>query len=167
MTTRRWYAAAVVLAACGGGSGSAAKVHPANTAPVAVQNFMKAVADSNLPAMASLWGTGKGPAGQTKQPPDYERRVAVMQAYLTSDDYRIVSDHQDGLPSRHAVQVQIRRQACTWDVPFTVIQLADGSWIVNQVDLTAAGNPAKPCNPSDSTAHTDTTAHDTSSAKSQ
>jgi hypothetical protein len=157
--TRRWCAAAVLLAACGGGGGGAGKVHPANTASVAVQNFMKAVADSNLPAMASLWGTARGPAARVKQPSDYERRIAVMQAYLTSDDYRILSDRQDGLPSRHAVQVQIRRQACTWDVPFTVIQLADGSWLVNQVDITAAGNPAKPCNPSD------TTAPDTSGTK--
>jgi hypothetical protein len=80
-----------------------------------------------------------------------------MQAYLTSDDYRILSDNPDGVPTRHAIGVQLRRQACTWDVPFTVIQLTDGSWIVNQVDLTAAGNPAKPCNPSE---------QDTTSAKS-
>ena len=144
--TRRWCAAAVVLAACGGAA--AGKVQPANTASAAVQNFMRAVADSNLAAMAALWGTARGPASQTKQPPDYERRVAVMQAYLTSDDYRIVSDAPDGAPTRHAVQVQLRRQACTWDVPFTAIQLTDGSWIVNQVDLTAAGNPARPCQPS-------------------
>ncbi len=156
--TRRWCAAAVLLAACGGGAAGAGKVRPASTASVTVQNFMRAVADSNLDAMAALWGTTRGPAGQVKQPSDYERRIAVMQAYLSSDDYRIVSDQQDGPPTRHAVQVQIRRQACTWDVPFSVIQLADGTWLVNQVDLTAAGNPAKPCNPSD------TTAQDTSSA---
>jgi hypothetical protein len=126
-----------------------------------VQNFMRAVADSNLPAMAALWGTSRGPAAQVKQPPDYEKRIAVMQAYLTSDEYRIISDHQDGpTATRHAVQVQLRRQACTWDVPFSVIQLADGTWIVNQVDLTAAGNPAKPCNPADSAAH-DTSAAST------
>ena len=46
------------------------------------------------------------------------------------------------------MQVELRRQACTWTVPFTVIQLPDGSWIMNQIDLTSAGNPARPCNPS-------------------
>jgi len=40
-------------------------------------------------------------------------------------------------------------------VPFTVIKLADGTWIVNQVDLTKAGNPARPCQPD---AEGDTTA---------
>jgi hypothetical protein len=151
----RWCAAALFLAACGGGS--AAEVHPANTAPAAVESFMKAVADSNLTAMASLWGTAAGPAGRTRQPPDYERRITVMQAYLSHDDYRILSDLPDGSEARRAMQVQIRRQACTWDVPFKVIQMADKNWIINQVDLGAAGNPARPC---------DSSANDTASTRS-
>jgi hypothetical protein len=145
--TRRWCVAALLLAACGGGAGPGA-VRPAGTATEAVQGFMQAVADSNLDKMAALWGTAKGPARRTHQPQDYQRRVAVMQAYLAHDDSRILSDTPDGVDTRHAVQVQIRRQACTWTVPFGAIKLNDGSWIVNQVDLTAAGNPARPCNPS-------------------
>jgi hypothetical protein len=156
VTNRWWCAAALALAACSSGS-AANKVHPANTAAMAVQNFMKAVADSNLTTMAGLWGTTRGPAATTRQPPDYERRVAVMQAYLNHDDFRILSDNPDGSQARRAMQVQIRRRACTWDVPFTVIQLTDGTWIINQVDLAAAGNPAKPCDPS---------ARDTASAPS-
>jgi hypothetical protein len=147
VTNRWWYAAALLLAACSGGGG-AEQVHPANTAAAAVQNFMKAVSDSNLTIMANLWGTARGPAAKTRQPPDFERRITVMQSYLSHDDYRILSDAPDGSEARRAMQVQIRRQACTWDIPFTVIQLADGSWIINQVDLGAAGNPARACEPS-------------------
>ena len=146
MIQRRWFAAAgLLLAACGGSSGGAAAVHPANTASAAVENFMKAVADSNLAAMAGLWGTSKGPASRTRQPPDYERRISVMRSYLSHDDFRILGDVPDVSGGRHTVQVQIRRSACTWTIPFLVIQLADGTWIVNQMDLTAAGNPARPC----------------------
>jgi hypothetical protein len=137
----------MLLAACGG-SGGAAAVHPANTASAAVENFMKAVADSNLAAMAGLWGTAKGPASRTRQPPDYERRIVVMQSYLSHDDFRILGDAPEGSEARHALQVQIRRGACTWSIPFVVIRIADGGWIVNQMDLTTAGNPARPCNPS-------------------
>jgi hypothetical protein len=146
--TRSWYLASALLVACGGAASTAAPVRPATTASAAVQSFLKAVADSNLTAMASLWGTDRGSAGKTHQPADYERRIAVMRAYLGHDDYRIVSDQPQGSEARHAVQVQLRRQACTYDVPFTVIQLTDQTWIVNQVDLTTAGNPAKPCDPS-------------------
>jgi hypothetical protein len=143
---RQWYAAAVLVAACGG-SAPPGRVGPAPTASAAVQSFMQAVADSDLAKMATLWGTAKGPASKTRTPPDYERRVAIMQAYLASDDYRILGDAPEGSAGRHALQVQLRRQACTYTVPFTVIQLADTHWIINEIDLTAAGNPKRPCSP--------------------
>ena len=150
MIKRRWIAAALGLAACGGaGAGAGAgQVHPANTASAAVQSFMHAVADSNLDAMAALWGTDRGSAARTRQPSDYERRIVIMQSYLSHDDSRILSDTPDGSDARHVVQVQLRRQACTWTVPFTAIRLTDGGWIINQLDLTAAGNPARGCQPS-------------------
>jgi hypothetical protein len=142
---------AVLLAACGGGSAPSA-VTPTTSARGAVDAFMQAVADSNLTQMANLWGTSAGPAGRTKQPGDWERRIAIMQAYLQNESHRVVSAAPAGSEARHAVQVEIRRQLCTWIVPFTAIRLADGTWIVNQVDLTAAGNPAQPCAPGQDTA---------------
>jgi hypothetical protein len=109
---------------------------------------MQAVADSNLTGMANLWGTSAGPAAKTNQPSDWEKRITVMQAYLQNESHRVVGDTPEGTgDTRHAVQVEIRRELCTWVVPFTAIKLGDGSWIVNQVDVTAAGNPGRPCVP--------------------
>jgi hypothetical protein len=105
---------------------------------------MQAVADSNLAKMASLWGTASGPASKTRQPLDYQRRIAIMQAYLRSDSFRLTSDVPE-TENRRALSVEIKRQTCTWTVPFVAIKTGDGSWLVNQVDLTAAGNPARPC----------------------
>jgi hypothetical protein len=105
---------------------------------------MQAVADSNLDKMASLWGTANGPASRTGQPRDYQRRIAVMRAILRNDAFRLTSDVPESA-DRRALQVEIKRQACTWSVPFVAIKTGDGSWLVNQVDLTAAGNPARPC----------------------
>jgi hypothetical protein len=138
-------ATAVLLLACGGGSTSS--VQPAKSAAAAVQGFMQAVADSNTSKMASLWGTQNGSAAKTHQPQDWERRVAVMQAYLRSDSFRLTSDVGES-DIRRALQVEIRRQSCTWSVPFVAVKTADGSWLVNQVDLTQAGNPARPCDQS-------------------
>ena len=142
MTRHGWCLTAVFLAACGG-SGSA-PVQPARSASAAVQSFMQAVADSNLNKMATLWGTTNGPASKTGQPPDYERRIAIIQAYLRSDSFRVVSDVAEG-DQRRALQVQIKRQTCTWNIPFVAVSTADGSWLINSIDLTAAGNPARPC----------------------
>jgi hypothetical protein len=141
VTKQRWCWTAVLLAGCGGGT---APVQPSTSAAAAVRSFMQAVADSNVDKMASLWGTANGPASQTRQPPDYERRVAIMQAYLRNDSFRVTSDIEE-TPTRRSLQVQLRRETCTWSVPFVSVKANNGSWLVNQVDLTAAGNPARPC----------------------
>ena len=133
----------LLLAACGGGS--APPVQPATSASGAVQSFMQAVADSNVVKMASLWGTASGPAAKTNQPPDWQRRIAIMQAYLRNDSFRITSDVPEADQSRRGLLVEIKRSTCTWTVPFTAIKIRDGSWIVTQLDLAAAGNPARPC----------------------
>jgi hypothetical protein len=133
----------LLLAACSGSS--APPVQPASSASGAVQSFMQAVADSNVVKMANLWGTASGPAARTNQPPDWQRRIAIMQAYLRNDSFRITSDVPQPDENRRALQVEIRRRTCTWSVPFTAIKIRGGSWIVTQLDLAAAGNPARPC----------------------
>lgn len=139
---------AAAVGACGGSTASTTTpVAPVSSARAAVDQFMQAAADSNLAKMAALWGSTGGSAAKTGQPPDYQRRIVVMQAFLQNEGHTIVSDAPDGGPDRHRVQVELRRQLCTKVVPFTVIKIADGSWLVNQVDLTAAGNPARPCLP--------------------
>jgi len=138
---QRWCGAVLVLLACGGRTGA---VEPAQSAAGAVQGFMQAVADSNLAKMATLWGTSSGPASETHQPSDYQRRIAIMQAYLKNQSYRVTSDVPE-TPDRRNLQVVIKRETCSWSVPFIAIKTRGGAWVVNQVDLTAAGNPARPC----------------------
>jgi hypothetical protein len=106
---------------------------------------MEAVADSNLAKMASLWGTANGSASKTNQPPDWRRRIVIMQAYLRNDSFRITSDVAEPNENRRAQQVEIKRKTCRWSVPFVTVKARDGSWLVTQVDLAAAGNPARPC----------------------
>ena len=143
MIKQQWLGSVLLLAACGGGSAPQAK--PATSASGAVQSFMQAVADSNVVKMANLWGTASGPAAKTNQPPDWQRRIAIMQAYLRNDSFRITSDVPEADENRRGLLVEIKRQTCTWTVPFTAIKTRDGSWIVTQLDLAAAGNPARPC----------------------
>lgn len=131
---------------------------------------MQAAADSNLGRMAQLWGTRAGSAAKTGQPADYERRVAIMQFYLSGSPFRIVpggaaqvepaadtpppagAAPNDKLPApggestiTRQVVVQLDRQGCAKYVPFIVIKATDNTWIVNQVDLAAAGHPKRPC----------------------
>ena len=145
MTTQRWLGSVLFLAACGGGTSAPDSAQPVASAKGAVLSFMQAVADSNLDRMASLWGTANGPASKTNVPPDYRRRIAVMHAYLRSRSFRITSDQPQATENRRAIQVELKRDTCTWSVPFVAIKTVDGTWLVTQVDLAAAGNPARPC----------------------
>jgi hypothetical protein len=138
-----WFVTALLVAACGG-SGTPAPAQPAPSAASAVESFMKAVVDSNLAQMASLWGTSAGPASRTNQPPDWPRRIAVMQAYLKSDSFRLTADSPRSDPNRRDLQVQLKRQHCTRSVPFVAVKSGAG-WLVTDVDLALAGNPARPC----------------------
>lgn len=132
--------------ACGGAqaSGPPGVPAPAPTAAAAVTDFMQAVADSNLTAMADLWGTERGSALQTGQPRDYQRRVIIMQSYLRGGTGRIVSE-VDTPEGRKLITLELSRgRGCTKLVPFTVIRQGK-RWLISAIELDAAGVPGKPC----------------------
>jgi hypothetical protein len=150
--------AAVTLAACGGTSSTSAAQSGASPAPAGaaaaaeatVQEFMRAVTDSNLAKMADLWGSAKGPVSKTKEPRDFERRIVVMQAYLRESPHRIISNLQEGANAgRRVVQVELQRDKCTKLVPFQLLRTGNGTWLINSIDLAILGSPGANCNPED------------------
>ncbi|MEO8448743.1 MAG: hypothetical protein ABI647_03075 [Gemmatimonadota bacterium] len=115
-------------------------------APIAVaQAFMQAAADSNLAQMGHLWGTDRGPAATTGIPSDWERRVVVMYSYLRGGSSRIRDDGTMASGNRRHLLIELSRGGCVKQVPITMVRTSDGAWLVNAVDLNAAGNPNKPC----------------------
>jgi hypothetical protein len=136
------------LAACGGGnSGSGiADAAPVGSASLALRSFMQAAADSNLARMAQLWGTAAGPASMTGEPSGWEKRVIVMQAYLRGDSTRLISDTPvSGEDNQRRVIVALYRTGCVKQIPATVIRGKGGGWLVFDIDVQSAGNPARPC----------------------
>jgi hypothetical protein len=45
--------------------------------------------------------------------------------------------------------VAIYRRGCMKQIPATMLRVKDNSWIVNNVEIASAGNPARPCEPTD------------------
>jgi hypothetical protein len=151
-----------LLAACGGHASTPATTAPSATAEGAVRSFMAAVADSDLAKMARYWGSAKGPAATTNDPPDYPRRMVIIQAYLRNSGYKVLGESEalalraggdssaPSTPSVPAAQsrqvtVQLHRENCSPVVPFVVIRANSGDWLVNQIDLTKAGTVYKNC----------------------
>lgn len=136
---------AAALAACGGAK--SASVEPELTSDQVVRAFMQAVADSNLTRMGDLWGTPRGPANATRFPPEYQRRLAVMQAWLRGgDSVRILSDMPVfGSDRERQVVMELHRGGCARQIPVKTVQSPRGGWLVSEIDLTRAGSPAAPC----------------------
>ncbi len=118
----------------------------ANRSPeTTVKAFVAAAKDTNLTLMASYWGGSAGPAATSKQPPDYEKRIRIMQKYLANDSAKVVTlGTVDGHPDQVMVTMRLFVGKCQNSVPFIVGKWKD-QYLVQNVDVTAAASPGRPC----------------------
>jgi hypothetical protein len=136
---------ALFLAACGGGTGTQAAA-PLPSAEAAVREFVAAATDSNIARMGQSWGTANGAAAVTGQPAQWEQRLQVAQAYLRGGTWRVLSSTQGtGAEDTRVVTMQFTRGTCVKSIPFMTIRTSRGGWLVNDFDLSLAGNPINPC----------------------
>lgn len=142
MTLRSIPVLLLVVAACAGGIANPT----ANRTPEAVvQSFLAAARAGNDTLMATFWGGPKGPAAKTKQPSDYEKRIEIMRKYLANDSTVVVGrGNVVSQPQQVMVTVRIYRGKCQNLVPFIAGPWKD-VWLIQNVDVTNAGNPARPC----------------------
>jgi hypothetical protein len=131
-----------LLAACGGGGGGS--VNPDAGPSTAVDQFMRAVQDSNLTRMAELWGTSSGSAAQTGRPADYPRRIQIMHAYLRGSKAKILAEPERS-DDRAVLLVEVSRDDCRRQVPFTLARTGTGQWLVQAIELGLLGSPGRPC----------------------
>ena len=138
--------ATLVLACGGGGVGGGTSASPMASSPQAVSAFFRAAADSNLTRMAELWGTASGPVKQPMSE-DTHKRIALLQAWLKADSTRVISDEPvAGDANRRRHTVAIWRSGCSKQIPVATVRTSNG-WIVSNVEVAYAGNPARPCEP--------------------
>jgi hypothetical protein len=134
---------------CGGGS-SPSVLSPASADPqLAVQTFMQAVNDTNLVTMAQLWGTEKGLAAGRMPRDELEKRLIIMQRYLSNASFEVQPAQAGRVLPRNAEQqfysVQLlRSNGCAKTVPFAVVRSGTG-WLISDIDLVQAGTPGRPC----------------------
>lgn len=137
----------LLLVACGGSGG---QVAPVPEAEASLRDFLQAAADSNFAGMSANWGTARGPASETGQPADYQRRMVIIQAYLHGSKFRVLSNEPAvDASNQRVLQVELSRSGCVNVVPFTMVRTGGGRWVVNQFDLEKVGSPSRACGASD------------------
>jgi hypothetical protein len=130
------------------GCASGSSLPPPSDPESSVRAFMNAVNANSLAAMGELFGGRRGLARGYIPSGELEQRLTVMRIYLEHQEYEIlppgsVPGPQEG---QRTVRVRLTRRGCMPVVPFTLTQWGQG-WLVTNVDLAAAGNPARTCAP--------------------
>ena len=101
--------------------------------------------------MAQLWGSSAGLASDRLDTQTLQRRLTVIRVYLEHEEYSVVPrPNEAGLieteSNERVVYVRLTRKGCNPVVPFTLSPYG-GGWLIRNIDLTAAGNPARRCQP--------------------
>ena len=131
--------------ACGG--------HPSST-PIpqsmseTLDQFLGAIKAKDYTRMGNLWGSERGPASGYMDPEYLHRSLTVLQIYLNHTDYRVLEGPLpvDGKDRLRTFRVELQRPSgCRVVVPIDLVRAKSGSWLINDVHLEAAGNPAKGC----------------------
>jgi len=123
---------------------SAQSGRAAPTPSAAVEEFMRALADSNLTRMAQLFGNAKGAAAKTGQPKDYEKRIIIMQAMLHGVQAQALGDVPGQKTGTRTVTTRLAHNGCTVTIPVNVAHAKEG-WLVEEFNLTNAAVVNKPC----------------------
>lgn len=141
-------ALSAAMFACGSKRTSVAT--PPSDPEATVVEFLSAVRAQDIQSLAGLWGSSKGLAADRIDQSELERRLTVMQIYLQHEEYAILPDARDPTVAvergERVVMVRLTRNGCTPQVPFTLSPFGNG-WLVRDVKLEAAGNPARICAP--------------------
>jgi hypothetical protein len=148
---------ALGLLACGGRPGPQ---QPAPQSPQqALADFMAAVKAKDLTRMGNLWGSDRGAASSYMEPERLKSVLTTIQIYLNHTGYRVIEGPLPAaalnptfknVPSSDKLRdfkIELQREACNQVLPITLVRINSGGWLVYDVHLESAGNPAQRCQP--------------------
>ncbi|HEX9690627.1 MAG TPA: hypothetical protein VGA22_00845 [Gemmatimonadales bacterium] len=131
-------------AACGGGRAGSGPTPEDPAATVAA--FLDAANVQDIRAMSNLWGTASGPALRTMNPEVARQRLVVIASFLKHDSFEIIDEPTlaDERTRERTIRARLTRSGCQPVVPFFLVRFG-GGWIINNIDLAAAGSPTQVC----------------------
>jgi hypothetical protein len=143
----RTVAGLLLVTACATGTQTIAnngQLTGAATAQLAVEQFLKAANAKDIQAMSTVFGTNKGPARETMDRTELEKREIILACYFAHDSMRIVGEDQ-GIGGHREVRVELRKGNLARQTTFYAIQGPGRRWYVDNMDIAAVrdfcGNP--------------------------
>lgn len=137
----------LLLAACSTGIQTVAnngQLTGAATAQLAVEQFLKAANEKDIQAMSIVFGTKNGPARETMDRTELEKREIILACYFAHDSARVLGEDR-GSDGHREVRVELKKGNLTRQSTFYAIQGPGGRWYVDNMDIAAVrdfcGNP--------------------------
>lgn len=103
---------------------------------LAVDAFLDAVRTEDIQAMGATWGTTRGPARETIERTELEKRAIILQCYLQHDSYRVINE-LPGEAGRRVVRVELTRGSDKRSPSLHTVRGPGGRWYVENVELAA------------------------------
>ncbi|MBM3907629.1 MAG: hypothetical protein FJ363_06050 [Gemmatimonadetes bacterium] len=113
----------------GGGDGAGAESPSA-----AIQQFLTAARRKDLPAMANVWGTEKGPASKALGRQELERRELIMIQCLAHEQATLGAS-TPGEAGRLRIPVELTLVTLKARPAFTVVKGPGGRWFVQDLEI--------------------------------
>jgi hypothetical protein len=143
----RIFAGLFLLAACSSATqrGSTNGQLTGGASPqLAVDQFLAAVKLSDLQAMSTVFGTDRGPARETMDRTELEKREMILACYFKNDSYRILGE-RSGQGEHREISVELKKGNLIRTSTFYAIRGPGGRWYVDNMDIAAVrdfcGNP--------------------------
>jgi len=136
-----------LLTACSSATqkmGSNGQITGAASPQLAVDQFLKAVNAKDLQAMSTVFGTKDGPARETMDRTELEKREVILACYFNNDSYRTLGE-MGGSQGHREIKVELRKGNLTRETTFYAIRGPGSRWYIDNMDIAAVrdfcGNP--------------------------
>jgi hypothetical protein len=137
----------LLLAACATGPqtiGNTGQLTGAATPQLAVDMFLKSANAKDIQAMGTVFGTKDGPARETLDRTELEKRLIILSCYFAHDTNRVIGEDQ-GAGGHRELRVELRKGNLTRQTTFYTIPGPGRRWYVDNIDIAAVrdfcGNP--------------------------
>src|SRR5687767_15798144 len=116
----------------------------AATPRLAVEQFLRGAKATDIQAMSAVFSTKAGPARETMDRAELEKRQVILACFFTHDTYRILGETA-GVGGHRELRVEIKKGNVTRQPTFYVIQGPGQRWYVDNMDIASVrdfcGNP--------------------------
>lgn len=147
MVLFRIAAVAALLSACSSATQKPAaggQITGAVTPRLAVEQFLRGAKATDIQAMSAVFGTKAGPARETMDRTELEKRQVILACFFTHDSYRILSE-TPGIGGHRDIRVELKKGKVTRQPTFYTIQGPAQRWYVDNMEIAAVrdfcGNP--------------------------